>query len=1323
MSKVPEPGSESGAVGEAQVILAGNGGEERAAEAGKQALPDVVDLFRKVMSKLDKTGEDMNRLSEAMRKNHKEVNSAFCRLKDFVWCGLEEVREEARRHTDDAGTALREVTEREMQACREEISALQLALKEQSTTMDRLQERKMEPPEEERLPKDVCSDPGEWMAWQRDLPVISSPLCTLPRQCLQASPHDCQRWRKPSEFDGKVAWEAYLAQVELLAGAQDWDDNEKALQLISGLRGVALEVLAHLTSQQRTVYSHVVGALQRRFGHHHQAEMYLARLKARVRARGESLPQLAQELETLVRHAYPAAAEDMVTVLTRDYFVDALQDRELQLYIEQAHPEDVQVALARALELEAFLRTSRVSGPAHLSGGVARGTVWCYPASESDRLPVYLLEVRQEGAPPEYCPRGRRTRSLERKPISAFQPCCASCGRYGHSVTQLPVLALKTCRWETRRGWMRGPTASPRSSGPTQCNLSPYSRSNGPYKRNRGWEAMSNDNGYVDTGAEKTIMRPDVLTARDYHEEPRQLCGVTGHCTPLRGPVEARFSVGGSEEVLPVYVAEMEDPCLLGIDYLMQVGACIDLKKWKLRIREKEVPLSLGVAPAEVVMAVCECIASDTEPKVTFELSGKLENHDCMIESIEPLEQADDSEEVTFQKRLPGNEGVVNDISLPDHLTDLARRSAIHLDHQQQERLGSTLTRYADVFSKGDLDLGRTGLVQHHIRTGDALPIKHAPRRIAPARLTKKDGTKRFCVDYRSLNNVTAKDSYPLPRMDDTLDAMAGARWFSTLNLKSGYHQVEMAREDKAKTAFSFGQGLCQFTVMPFGLCNAPSCFERLMERVLEGLQCRTALVYLDDIIVFGGSFDEELERLEVVLRRLRAANFKLSPKKCLFFQSEVPFLGNIVGRDGVKTDPQKVAAVQDWPVPTCVADVKSFVAFDSLKQALVEAPVLPYPDPARSYLLDTNASAEVKSTEHFHPYLYGAKFLIRTDHAALQWLKTLKAPEGQLARWLGRLEQYHYEVQHRPGRVHNNADSLSRRPCEPECQHCLRREERVACRQLQVWGDSVDAEERWRQVQREDDDLTPLIKWMEASPERSGWPQVTAESPVTKHLWQQWAMLRLENGVLQRRWDDARGRPSYWVVLVPHTLRRDLLHELHGGITSGHLGVKRTLTRLRQRFYWVGMRRDVQEWCRTCEVCCARNGPVKKNRAPFQLYQVGAPLERVAVDIVRPFPVTTRGNRFICVVMDYFTKWPEAYALPDHEAETVAEALVNNFITHFGVPCELHSDQGREFESVVFQECCRLLGIKKTRTTALRPQSDGLVERFNRTLIHEVAK
>ncbi|KAK8403258.1 hypothetical protein O3P69_000407 [Scylla paramamosain] len=166
----------------------------------------------------------------------------------------------------------------------------------------------------------------------------------------------------------------------------------------------------------------------------------------------------------------------------------------------------------------------------------------------------------------------------------------------------------------------------------------------------------------------------------------------------------------------------------------------------------------------------------------------------------------------------------------------------------------------------------------------------------------------------------------------------------------------------------------------------------------------------------------------------------------------------------------------------------------------------------------------------------------------------------------------------------------------------------------------------------------------------------------------------------------------------------------------------KRSLCRLRQRFYWVGMRSDMTEWCRACDVCSAK-GPTRKNRVPLQVYSVGAPMEQVVVDIAGPLPLTPRGNRYICVVMVYFAKWPEAYALPNHEAETVAGVLVNEFFTRFGVPAELHSDQGREFESQVFRKCCELLAVCKTRTTPLHPQSDGMVERFNRTLAQQLAK
>ena len=437
---------------------------------------------------------------------------------------------------------------------------------------------------------------------------------------------------------------------------------------------------------------------------------------------------------------------------------------------------------------------------------------------------------------------------------------------------------------------------------------------------------------------------------------------------------------------------------------------------------------------------------------------------------------------------------------------------------------------------------------------------------------------------------------------------------------------------------------------------------------------------------------------------------------------------------------------------------------FDELKEALVNAPVLPYPDPTKPYILDCDASAEgvgavlsqekdgqewvvsyfskkfsapernycvtrkellavVMALDHFHPYLYGAKFKIRTDHAALRWLKTLKNPEGQLARWIGKLEQHDYHIEYRPGKMHNNADSLSRRPCASDCKHCSRRDtEPVSVKTAVVisaaaWGEDL------RQAQREDADIGPIVTLREEDDEKPPWESVAALSFAAKALWQQWSVLRLSEGVLQRRWESCDGNVAFWQTVVPVKMRAELVREAHGGNASGHFGVRKTLGRLKQRVYWVGMRKDVSEWCKICDVCCAKMGPGRRTVAPLQVYQVGAPMERVAVDILGPFPQTIRGNRFVCVAMDYFTKWPEAYPLPNHEAATVAGVLVDKFFARFGVPHELHSDQGREFESAVFRECCQLLGVKKTRTTPLRPQSDGMVERYNRTLGQELAK
>ena len=784
---------------------------------------------------------------------------------------------------------------------------------------------------------------------------------------------------------------------------------------------------------------------------------------------------------------------------------------------------------------------------------------------------------------------------------------------------------------------------------------------------------------------------------------------------------------------------------------------------------------------------------------------------------------------------------MVHDV--PDHLKDLFERSRSCLDENCTTCLCELLVEFQDVFSKGPHDLGGTSVVTHEIDVGDAKPIRQHPRRLPfkqreeVAQMTKemkeqgvieesnspwsspvvlvrkKDGTQRFCVDYRKLNSITKKDSYPLPRIDATLDALGGSAWFSTLHLKSGYWQVKMKETDKEKTAFTAGEGLWQFRVMPFGLSNAPATFERLMENVLRGLPWTVCLIYLDDVIVHAKTIGDEFNRLREVFSRLRSVNLKLNPKKCNLFQREVRYLGHMVTKDGVTVDPAKTDAVRSWPTPKNKTEVRSFLglcsyyrrfvrnfaavakalyeltekdkefywtsdcqsSFENLKELLTSVPILAYPTRDGKFILDTDASgagigavlsqeqngqekviayysrvlnrsernycvtrrellAVICSIEQFNCYLYGQVFTIRTDHSALQWIAKFRNPEGQIARWLQKLQTYQFEVAHRPGVSHKNADTLSRRPCAvDQCKYCDTVEQKENTTNYVVGRLRVTPElERrseefvldhgtWVTEQSKDESLAPILTAIK-NKKRPEWIEISPSNPETKTFWAQWDSLRLEGHLLYRCWEDAAGTSAVLQLVVPRALRKQVFGFLHNSKTGGHFGITKTLGKIKEKFYWPKCRYDVQTWCGQCEECNSRKGPTRKIKAPLRTYVVGSPMERVAIDVLGPLPTSESGNKYLLIAMDYFTKWPEAYPLPNQEAITVADVLVKEFVSRFGVPVHLHSDQGRNFESQVFGEMCKILGMKKTRTTPLHPQSDGMVERYNRTLEHQLA-
>ena len=694
----------------------------------------------------------------------------------------------------------------------------------------------------------------------------------------------------------------------------------------------------------------------------------------------------------------------------------------------------------------------------------------------------------------------------------------------------------------------------------------------------------------------------------------------------------------------------------------------------------------------------------------------------------------------------------------------------------------------------------------------------------------KKDGRLRFCIDLRRLNNRTIKDAYSLLKIESILDSFIGAQIISTLDLKAGYWQVEMAEECKVYRAFACGPlGFYECDTMPFGATNAPATFQRLMHDCLGDLNMNWCIVYLDDIIIFSDTKEEHLKRLEAVFQKLAAAGLKLKPSKCFFFREEIEYLGHVVSGKGVATNPKKVEAVTKCLTPKTVYDVRSFLgfvgyyrrfikdfskiakpnrevitglenqfkrtakktliewteaadsAFVHLKKLCTSTPIFAYWDYQLPFFLLTDSSSEglgavlyqkqdgklrviayasrsvSKSESHYPAHKLGFLALkwavcekfheylceVYTDNNPLTYVLTSAKLDACGQRWVAKLANYNFTIKYKCGLSNVEADALSRiswpdiladnedLDIDLECMdtHVVNAVltgskskssliEPVSCSSKIIptelnLDSSSSSEIDWTKEQRADANLSVIIKLIE-----SGQLQKRKlhgkDSPEVKSLLRIRKGLKLVKDILYRKSysDNSSSKKVLWQLVVPKAHRSRALAGCHDDV--GHQGRMRTLSLLRERFFWPGMQTEAMQYLLKCTRCLRRKTPSQV--ALLQPIHVTQPLELVHMDYLS-LELSKWNIENVLVITDHFTRYALAYPSKTQTAQATARILWDNFICHYGFPEKFISDQGRNFESDLIKELCKIAGVQKLHTTPYHPQGNGQWERFNSTL------
>ena len=610
----------------------------------------------------------------------------------------------------------------------------------------------------------------------------------------------------------------------------------------------------------------------------------------------------------------------------------------------------------------------------------------------------------------------------------------------------------------------------------------------------------------------------------------------------------------------------------------------------------------------------------------------------------------------------------------------------------------------------------------------------------------KKDGTWRMCSDCRALNNITIKYRHPIPRLDDLLDELHGACYFSKIDLKSGYNQIRIREGDEWKTAFKTKYGLYEWLVMPFGLTNAPSTFMRLMNHILREFIGKFVVVYFDDILIYSTSLDLHIDHLKSVLCVLREEQLYANLEKCIFCTNHVVFLGFVVSSKGVQVDEEKVRAIQEWPTPKSVTEVRSFhglasfyrrfvkdfstlaaplnevlkknvgfkwgekqeEAFNVLKQKLTNAPILALPNFQKSFEIECDASnvgIGAVLMQEGHPIAYFSEKLSGPTLNYSTYDKELYALVRALKTWQHYLypKEFVIHSDHESLKYIKGQGKLNKRHAKwveflEQFPYVIKHKKGKG----NIVADALSR--RHALLSMLETKLIGLecLKSMYENDETFGEIFKNCEKFSKNGFFRHEGFLFKENK-----------------LCVPKCSTRNLLVcEAHEGGLMGHFGVQKTLETLQEHFYWPHMKKDVQKFCEHCIVCKKAKSKVKPHGLYTPLPIPEYPWIDLSMDFVLGLPKTSNGRDSIFVVVDRFSKM--AHFIPCKkvdDASHVADLFFKEIVRLHGLPRSIVSDRDSKFLSHFWRTLWSKLGTKLLFSTTCHPQTDGQTEVVNRTL------